>query len=202
MLATAVVNRFKDMKALIFNQAIKSIQIINCIINSHTFKNQLLIISHITAFFLVYRGSIIDLGISYISELYFYYNFVFTIIPIITMIVRRTEVYIDEDLTQYLNVNDMILINIKTIIFGSFITAVIYALLVEQFVSNVFTTVLITCIFSGNVFLLFLDDSYHKKGQVISIVIQIILSVILIVMIQLFNSFSFLFIEIGTNFDP
>lgn len=47
------------------------------------------------------------------------------------MIVRRTEVYIDEDLTQYLNVNDMILINIKTIIFGSFITAVIYALLVE-----------------------------------------------------------------------
>lgn len=80
---------------------------------------------------MVYRGSIIDLGISYISELYFYYNFVFTIIPIITMIVRRTEVYIDEDLTQYLNVNDMILINIKTIIFGSFITAVIYALLVE-----------------------------------------------------------------------
>ena len=160
MFTTAVVHRYRDLRLLIFNEAIKSIQNVYCIINSHNFKNQFLIISRIVGFFLVYQGSSIDLGINYISELYFFYNFVFTSLPIVFMIVKRPGVYIDEDVIQYLNVADMILVNIRTIFLGTMITLMIFALLEEEFVTNLFTVVLINCVITSNIFLLFLGKSF------------------------------------------
>lgn len=71
------------------------------------------------------------MGVSYVSEIYFFYNFVFTIIPIVVMIFRRPGLYIDEDVRQYLNLADMILINIKTIIFGGSTAFLTYALLTD-----------------------------------------------------------------------
>lgn len=98
----------------------------------------------------------IEMGISYSSEIYFFYNFVFTIIPIVVMIVRRPGLYIDEDVRQYLNVADMLMMNIKTIIFGGLTAYFTYNLLTEEFVANTFTAILINCIITSNLFLLFL----------------------------------------------
>lgn len=69
------------------------------------------------------------MGINYISELYFFYNFVFTAIPIMFMIIKRPGVYIDEDVIQYLNVTNMILVNFQAIGLGLVITLMIFALL-------------------------------------------------------------------------
>jgi hypothetical protein len=194
MLTTIVVGKYKHLEAIIFEEAIKSIQIIYCLINSCTFKNQLFLTSSIVAFLCVYRGGSTEMGISYVSEIYFFYNFVFTILPILVMIIRRPGLYIDEDVRQYLNVADMIVMNIKTIVFGAVTAYFTYNLLMEEFVSNVFTAILINCIITSNLFLLFLDDSYHKKWQVVAIVVQIVISLTLIVLIQLFDADTFQFI--------
>jgi hypothetical protein len=76
------------------------------------------------------------------------------------MIVKRPGVYIDEDVIQYLNVADMILVNIRTIFLGTMITLMIFALLEEEFVTNLFTVVLINCVITSNIFLLFLGKSF------------------------------------------
>lgn len=128
MLTTIVINKFKNLEAIIFKEAIKSIQIMYCIINSCTFKNQFFLTSNIITFLLVYRGSTIQMGISYVSEIFFFYNFVFTIIPIVFMIIQRPAIYIDEDVKQYLNVADMVILNIRTIIFGGITSYLIYSI--------------------------------------------------------------------------
>jgi hypothetical protein len=86
-------------------------------------------VSRVVAFFLVYQGNSIDMGINYISELYFFYNFVFTVLPIMFMIIKRPGVYIDEDVIQYLNVTNMIMVNFQAIGLGAVITLMIFALL-------------------------------------------------------------------------
>jgi hypothetical protein len=108
------------------------------------------------AFLFIYRGGTIEMGSSFVSEIYFFYNFVFTILPILFMIIQRPGLYIDDDVRQYLNVTDMIIMNIKTIIFGALTSYLIFNLLNEEFVTNVFTSILINCIITGNLFLLFL----------------------------------------------
>jgi len=102
-----------------------------CIISGHNFKNQLFVISRILAFFLVFQGNTVDVGDSYSSELYFYYNFVFTSIPITFMIFKRPEVYVDEEVIQYLNLVDMIFLSVKTILLAGMMTCMIFALLSE-----------------------------------------------------------------------
>jgi hypothetical protein len=47
------------------------------------------------------------------------------------MILRRPGLYIDEDVRQYLNVADMLVMNIKTIIFGAISAYFTYNLLME-----------------------------------------------------------------------
>lgn len=128
MLTTIVINKFKNLETIIFKEAIKSIQIMYCIINSCTFKNQFFLTSNIITFLFVYRGSTIQMGISYVSEIFFFYNFVFTIIPIVFMIIQRPDIYIDEDVKQYLNVADMVILNIRTIIFGGITSYLIYSI--------------------------------------------------------------------------
>lgn len=128
MLTSIVINKFKNLETIIFKEAIKSIQIMYCIINSCTFKNQFFLTSNIITFLFVYRGSTIQMGISYVSEIFFFYNFVFTIIPIVFMIIQRPAIYIDEDVRQYLNVADMVILNIRTIVFGGITSYLIYSI--------------------------------------------------------------------------
>lgn len=96
------------------------------------------------------------MGMSYISEMYFFFNFAFTILPISFMIAYRPALYIEEDIRQYLSKSALILINIKAILFGGFTTFIIYALLLEEYVGNILTSSLINCIIAGNLFLLVL----------------------------------------------
>ena len=128
MLTNIVITNYNHLEGIIFKEAIKSIQIMYCIINSCVFKNQLLIVSHIVCFLLVYRGSSIELGVSFVSEVYFFYNFVFTAIPIVFMIIKRPALYIDEDVKQYLNAQRMIEINIKTIVVGAITSYFIFSI--------------------------------------------------------------------------
>ena len=145
------------------------------------------------------------MGVSYVSEIYFFFNFVFTILPISFMIAYRPPLYIEEDIRQYLSKSGLILINIKAILFGIFTTFIIYALLLEEYVGNVFTSSLINCVVAGNLFLLVLgifitivDDSLNKTRQVIIICIQIIISVSVIVVVQMFSHTNFQFVQILT----
>ena len=64
--------------------------------------------------------------------------------------------YIDEDVKHYINAKDILSINIKAIIFGCSITFLIYGLISEEYVGNLQTSVLINCVFSANIFVLFL----------------------------------------------
>lgn len=160
MLTNIVINSYNNLEGIIFKEAIKSIQIMYCIINSCVFKNQLLIVSHISCFLLVYRGSSIELGVSFVSEVYFFYNFVFTAIPIVFMIIKRPALYIDEDVRQYLNVQRMIQINIKTIVLGAVTSYFMFSIEHEEFAPNVFTSVLVNCIITSNTFLLLLGNPH------------------------------------------
>lgn len=108
------------------------------------------------SFLILYRGNNVDIGISYISQISFFYNFVFTVIPIFFMILKRPGLYIDEDVRQYLTVAHMVASNIKTIIFGVVMTVLIYGLISEEFATNLQTTILINCVISSNVYLLLL----------------------------------------------
>lgn len=45
------------------------------------------------------------------------------------MIIQRPKLYIDEDVRQYFNIRDMVVINIRTTIFGGFIAFIIYGLI-------------------------------------------------------------------------
>lgn len=115
------------------------------------------------SFLILYRGNNVDIGISYISQISFFYNFVFTVIPIFFMILKRPGLYIDEDVRQYLTVAHMVASNIKTIIFGVVMTVLIYGLISEEFATNLQTTILINCVISSNVYLLLLG--IHKLIQ-------------------------------------
>ena len=178
---------------------------INYIVSSCAFKNQMIFIAAALTFLLIYRGGATEMGVSYISEIYFFFNFVFTILPISFMIAYRPALYIEEDIRQYLNKSALILVNIKAILFGCITTFIIFALLLDEYIGNVLTSSLINCVIAGNLFLLvlgilssILDDSLNKTRQVVVIIIQIIISVSVIVLVQMFSFTSFQFIQIST----
>lgn len=159
MLTHIVVGRFAQLEDIIFGEAIKSVQIVYCIINSCVFKNQLLLASHIACFLLVYQGGSTELGVSFVSEIYFFYNLVFTVLPIAYMILRRPDIYIDQDIKQYLNAHRAFWLNLRTILVGALTSYLIFTTQCAEFAPNVFTSLLLNCIVVGNLFLLFLGTA-------------------------------------------
>ncbi len=123
------------------------------------------------------------------------------------MIAYRPALYIEEDIRQYLSKSALIMVNIKAILFGCITTFILFALLLEEYIGNVLTSSLINCVIAGNLFLLvlgmiyfILDDSLNKTRQVIIIIIQIIISVSVIVLVQMFNYTNFQFVQLSTYY--
>ena len=78
----------------------KSVQIAQIIINSHIFKNQFLLGANLVAFYLVFRGTTINLLMGYLSQVFFFFNFVFTLGPIFYLLLKRPEIFIEEDMQK------------------------------------------------------------------------------------------------------
>jgi hypothetical protein len=89
MLVTFVVPKFESLKRLVMEEAMKSVQIAQIIINSHILKNQFLLGANLVVFYLVFQGSTTNLLMNYIGQTMFFYNFVFTLGPIFYLIIQR-----------------------------------------------------------------------------------------------------------------
>jgi hypothetical protein len=100
---------------------------------------------------------------------------------------------------------EMVTLSIKAWLFGVVVAYLGFGLLQGEFVNNLFTLVLVASVVAGNMFVLvvgtspsILDNSRSKAGMVVVIVIQIIVSLMFIVVVQLFQTHNFDFIMIGT----
>ena len=95
----------------------------------------------------------------------------------------------------------MISLNIKALTFGIVSGFLAFSMVETEFVTNLFTMVLVMSVVSGNIFVLLVDHSRSKSGMVICIIIQIVVSLLFIIAVQIFDTKNFKFVIIGTNFD-
>lgn len=100
-LTTFVIEKYEQFPALIMKEAVKSLQIIQCITSTHIFKNVFFLGANLLAFFVVFQGSTVFLFAPYQNELFYFYNFVFTIGPHIYQLAKRPDPFIEGDLCKY-----------------------------------------------------------------------------------------------------
>jgi hypothetical protein len=101
MLTTFTVMRYDHLRRLIMEEAVKSAQIVHSIIHSHIFKNQFLLGANLLAFFLVFRGNTVNIVITYLEQIFIFYNLIFTLAPAFYAIIKRPELYIEDGLHRY-----------------------------------------------------------------------------------------------------
>ena len=198
MLATATMEKFSDFTEIALTEAVRSIQIINGIIHTHTFKNQVLIIGNALLFLLTYRGHHGFIGVSYLTELFFVYNFVCTSFPIVYIMVKRPTLYPHGHTKRYFGAQQMLHVNLYALLCGLVIAFLCYAMLEEEYILNAYTALLLDCIFAANFFLLAIDQSQSKMGVIVVIFVQIGLAWMLTILIQIFNNQAIEFIHLGT----
>ena len=98
---TFVIPKYDHIMGLILNEAVKSLQIVLCITNTHIFKNTYLLGSNLIAYLLVFQGRLVQISAVYLAELFLFYNFVFTIGPVIYLFLARPDLFIEGDLCRY-----------------------------------------------------------------------------------------------------
>ena len=58
-------------------------QVVNSIVTNHVFRNMFLMGGDLMAFYLVFRGGFISLMDSYLVEIFYFYNFLFSLAPLL-----------------------------------------------------------------------------------------------------------------------
>ena len=88
-LTTFAITKYDKLPDLILNHAFLSLQVVQSIASNHIFKNQFLLGSNLVAFFLVFQGGSTNLLSPYLSEMFYFYNFIFTIFPLLYQFIIR-----------------------------------------------------------------------------------------------------------------
>ena len=82
---------------IILSHAHLSFQTVQSIICSHVFKNQFFLGAILMAFYLVFRGGFSNLMDSYIVEIFYFYNFLFTLAPLVYQFAVRNKQFVEKD---------------------------------------------------------------------------------------------------------
>ena len=67
---------------------------VSSLVSNHIFRNMFLLGADLMAFYLVFRGGYISLMDSYIVEIFYFYNFLFTVLPLAYLFMVKQELYI------------------------------------------------------------------------------------------------------------
>ena len=90
-LSTFTISKYEKLQGIILTHAFFSLQVVNCIVSNHIFRNMFLLGGDLMCFYLVFRGGFISLMDSYLVEIFYFYNFIFPVAPLIYQFMSKKK---------------------------------------------------------------------------------------------------------------